>query len=144
MRIKYTKEILANAVTKSVCFSDVVRHLGLKMAGGNHTHIKNKIKQHEIDTSHFKKSTDFLKPGVNKRLPEEILVLRENGNRENVARLRRALIESGVKHECSSCDLINVWNGKQLVLEINHKNRNWLDNRLENLEFLCPNCHSQV
>lgn len=33
--------------------------------------------------------------------------------------------------------------GRSLTLDVDHKNNNWLDDRLENLQFLCPNCHSQ-
>ena len=143
MRIKYTKELLSEAVAQSNTFADVTRTLGLRLSGGNHSHIKKRIEQYEIDTSHFKKSVDFLCPGVNKRNADEVLVLRDAGNRENAARLRRALIEKGVAYKCTSCSIKDEWNGKKLVLEVNHKNQNWLDNRIENLEFLCPNCHSQ-
>jgi hypothetical protein len=143
MRVKYTPEMLERIVVESETFADVVRRLGLKMSGGNHSHIKKRVEQYNIDTSHFKKSVDFLKPGVNKRSAEDVLVLRECGNRENAARLRRVMIESGVKYECCDCSLKDKWNDKLLVLEVNHKNGNWLDNRLGNLEFLCPNCHSQ-
>jgi hypothetical protein len=36
------------------------------------------------------------------------------------------------------------WNGKTLVLQLDHENGDCTDNRLENLRFLCPNCHSQT
>ena len=42
---------------------------------------------------------------------------------------------------CGECH-ISKWNGKDLVLELHHKNCNNLDNTKENLIFLCPNCHS--
>ena len=33
--------------------------------------------------------------------------------------------------------------GRSLTLDVDHKNDDWLDDRLENLQFLCPNCYSQ-
>lgn len=44
---------------------------------------------------------------------------------------------------CNCCGL-SEWNSKPLTLEVNHKDGNAANNVLENLEFLCPNCHSQT
>jgi hypothetical protein len=142
---KYTRELLEGIVKQSSTTSDVIRLLGLRQSGGNHSHIKGRIAYYNIDTSHFKKQTDFLKPGMNKRNAESVLVLRTSGNREKASVLRRALIESNVEYRCSdkTCPVKDHWNGKSIVLEVNHKNGDWLDNRKDNLEFLCPNCHSQ-
>lgn len=43
-----------------------------------------------------------------------------------------------------SCGLGPIWNSEVLTLQLDHKNGNPFDNRLENLRFLCPNCHSQT
>jgi 5-methylcytosine-specific restriction endonuclease McrA len=34
--------------------------------------------------------------------------------------------------------------GAPLAMALHHSNGNGLDNRLENLQLLCPNCHSQT
>lgn len=42
---------------------------------------------------------------------------------------------------CNRCGL-GEWLGSKLILEVDHKNGNNRDNSRENLEALCPNCHS--
>lgn len=44
---------------------------------------------------------------------------------------------------CSECDLPPLWNGKKLVMVLDHINGVNNDNRKENLRLLCPNCNSQ-
>lgn len=60
-------------------------------------------------------------------------------NRENLKRLLRA----GKKLKCEICNIEN-WQGKPLKLQIHHIDGNRNNNDLENLQILCPNCHSQT
>ncbi len=55
----------------------------------------------------------------------------------------RLIKENLIPHECAICGLGSEWNGLKLVLQLDHRNGRNNDNRLENLRFLCPNCHSQ-
>lgn len=58
--------------------------------------------------------------------------------------LKRRLFEVGLKdNECESCG-ISEWEGRRLKLHLHHVNGRKHDNRLENLQILCPNCHSQT
>lgn len=147
MRIKYTKEMLEQLVKESFSVAQVIKKLGLKQAGGTHCHLSRKIKKLEIDSSHFLgqayNSGANYKGGNTKKSASEILIIRESGPRQKPYKLRRALLEIGVKYECEICYLKDIWNGKEIRLEVDHKNNNWLDDRKENLRFLCPNCHSQ-
>ena len=59
-------------------------------------------------------------------------------------RLKRRLIEQGLKEtRCELCGL-DTWNGQPIPLELDHINGKRDDNRLDNLRVLCPNCHAQT
>ena len=47
-------------------------------------------------------------------------------------------------HECKACKIKPEWRGKPLELVLDRINNEILDNELDNLRFLCPNCVSQI
>ena len=62
----------------------------------------------------------------------------------NRRHIKLRLIKAGLKtNHCERCG-IDTWRGAPLSLALHHINGIKDDNRLENLEFLCPNCHSQT
>lgn len=56
----------------------------------------------------------------------------------------RAVLIEEFGYTCASCNIPGEYNGKPLTLEVNHKDGDAKNNLLSNLEFLCPNCHSQT
>jgi HNH endonuclease len=72
---------------------------------------------------------------------ERLLVADTYRSRHNV-KLR--LIGEGIKQDrCEMCGLTE-WRGRPLSMALHHINGDGRDNRLENLQLLCPNCHSQT
>ena len=57
-------------------------------------------------------------------------------------KLKEKLIRDGIKQNCCELCGASEWLGCQLPLELHHKNGNHFDNELDNLQILCPNCHS--
>ena len=79
--------------------------------------------------------------GIKKDIKKRILNLEEYSSR---ASIRKVIIkENLIEYKCSECN-IQTWNNKSLSLHLDHINGINNDNRLENLRFLCPNCHSQT
>jgi transposase-like protein len=62
----------------------------------------------------------------------------------NRSHLKTRLVAAGLKEErCEACKLTE-WLGKPLSMDLHHINGDGSDNRLENLQVLCPNCHRQT
>jgi predicted RNA-binding Zn-ribbon protein involved in translation (DUF1610 family) len=144
-RGSYSREELADAVARATSIAGVMRHLGIRPAGGSHFHISQRIKREGLDTSHFLGQA-YARGKLGKRkTASEILVVRPEGSsRTDGSRLRRAMNESGVPYACAICGCDAMWLGTPLTLAVDHINGDWLDNRLANLRFLCPNCHAQT
>ena len=89
--------------------------------------------QHEYQTK--VKMQDFLEG----KYVGKLLQFRNSGDGEWTRRLLTK--EKGYK--CACCG-VNSWQGKDITLEVNHIDGDASNNILENLEFLCPNCHAQT
>jgi 5-methylcytosine-specific restriction endonuclease McrA len=75
-------------------------------------------------------------------MPLELLLL--DGRKTNRTHLKLRLVSRGLKeNRCEECG-IGEWLGEPLIMALHHVNGDGLDNRIENLRFLCPNCHSQT
>ena len=62
----------------------------------------------------------------------------------NRSHVKRRLLAAGLKeNRCERCG-IEEWLGAPLSMALHHVNGDGSDNRLENLQMLCPNCHSQT
>jgi hypothetical protein len=144
--MKYTIEMLAEAARQSTTIAGVLRQLNIRVTGGAHAHIRRRLVEAGIDTSHFTGKPELRGRCSPRALtPDEILVVRPpHRRRPPGALLTRAMIAQGVSLTCAGCHVGPLWNGEALVLHVDHINGDYTDCRLSNLRFLCPNCHSQT
>jgi len=144
--MKYTREVLEQAVAESTSYAGVMRYLGLKPAGGTHAHLRRRIRALAIDTSHFTGQAHTKgKPARNRMTWQEVLIRRPADSRRVAPHLlRRAVIEAGVEYTCVLCGLGDDWCALPLILHVDHVQGDPSDSRLEEVRFLCPNCHSQT
>jgi len=140
----WTDDRLVDAVAKSRSYSEVSRKLGLTNYGANSRTIKKHIARLEISVSHFFSKEESLqearKLSVATRLMsyEDIFIV----NDIDRGVIKRAIIRDDlIPYKCAVCGIVE-WNGQQLSLHLDHINGVNNDNQLENLRFLCPNCHS--
>ncbi|MDX3687184.1 HNH endonuclease signature motif containing protein [Streptomyces sp. AK04-4c] len=140
--VRWTKEVLQEAVTASTTMCEVLQRLGLEVVGGQHTHISRRVKALGIDTSHF--AAPPRKGEVRRRRPEELLVDQTQTLVRRIPgeRLKRAMIAVGAPERCARCGTGPVWRHQPLPLEVDHVDGNWRNNQPQNLRLLCPNCHS--
>lgn len=138
---KYNKDSLAPAIQSSNTWAEVCVRLGLKPKTGSQSHLKKRAQSLSISFAHFQgcKMGGFAKNPRKRKALSEYLV---KGSTIISSRLRKRLVESGLKKdECESC-LRTRWLGQPIPLECHHINGEHTDCRLENLKILCPNCHA--
>jgi 5-methylcytosine-specific restriction endonuclease McrA len=145
-QIKWTREFLEQLVPSATSIFDVLRKAGSVPSAGMCSYIGSKIRGYGIDMTHFSGAAAASRSNGKQSKIDYRKVLSNNrlGHKEESSRLRRAMIESGVEYVCSICALPPQWFGQDLTLEIDHISGDNLDNRRENLRFLCPNCHAQT
>lgn len=127
------QEILNNCSSKA----DFCRALEIAPKGGNYETIDKLIKKYDLNANfEYKPWNKGKKYAFKKYSLEEILV--ENSPHRGTFSLRERLIRAGIKKsECEIC-------GYSDKIELHHINGNPYDNRLENLQILCPNCHAKT
>ena len=140
-KYNWEKESVSKAVQVSDNFTEVLRNLNIPVQGNNLSTLKRKIKEFEISTEHFTFTKQYnAQRGFEKDVSEYLV----KGSYIKSYALKQRLISSGLKLNKCECCGIDSWNNKPLMCQLHHINGDNTDNRLENLQILCPNCHSQT
>lgn len=134
-----SREELEQKVKEANSFRDLTLKVGYSSDGGNsYKTVKDRVEKLGIDTSHF-----YTREGTaTKRSPENIFIENSTANQS----VLRRWYERGhyTEYRCAICGLPAEWQGKPLVLTLDHINGNHRDDRLENLRWVCPNCDRQL
>ena len=118
---------IKDMVSNSKSFMQLLDKMGYnKTSGSARNSVKNMLEQKQINYSHFYHNNN------KEKTPKDII--------SSPLTLKRKLIEKR-GHQCERC-YNTKWLNFPITLELHHKNGNHYDNSEDNLELLCPNCHS--
>lgn len=132
MRIRgLTQEELLNVIKNSHSIADMLKYLKIPHKSRAHyNEIKTIIKKYNL-SSPEPKDVDLDK-----------IFTKNDMYRSNIK--KRFIKLNTTEQKCQICDLGTEYNGKKLVLQLDHINGISNDHNRDNLRLLCPNCHSQT
>lgn len=134
------EENVCEAIKTSSNFKEVANKLDVGVGGSTYKEFYRISKKYNISLEHFGK---IKKVTNNKRHLTFDEIFTENSNISS-SRLNRYIKKFHLKNcICEKCKNVE-WLGAPIPLQVHHINGNTTDNRLENLQYLCPNCHSQT
>ena len=102
--------------------------LGCFKKGHVQFHVFNKEDQKKAKITKLKKRQEMLKNLPFEKLPKSEI---------------RKIVFKEQEGKCKICKIIN-WNNLPITLELHHKDGDGENSKRDNLEYLCPNCHSQT
>lgn len=144
---KLTLEEIKSAIEKSKSSAEACRMLSLSDTGGMTSRFRRLALKHNLDLSHWtgqlwSKGKTCLDDLRIKGIDEKDIFSAES--KVSASWVRNVLRKKNlIEYKCK-CGIIDTWNGEHIDLQLDHINGKRNDHRLENLRWICPNCHSQT
>jgi 5-methylcytosine-specific restriction endonuclease McrA len=142
------KITLQELLNNSSSIVDVLKKLGYNGYNGNYKTLLKRIKFDNLCLKQLRINSKearskFCKEKLGKTIPNELVFCKDSQYNSNKG-LKNKLLKLNFNYKCDICKNDGAWNNKPISLQLDHINGISNDNRLENLRFLCPNCHSQT
>jgi hypothetical protein len=140
LNIKYEKDTIKTIAKNSNSLTEIIEKLGNVPRGRNYDTIKKYLILHNIDISHFENKK---RVGMGRIFSIDSHL--KIGTKIKSNALKKLLYRENLKkRKCELCGQEELWYGKKLALILDHKNGQYNDNRLENLQIVCPNCNATL
>lgn len=137
----FTRDELEQIVLSCDSWRALYRALGYKSHGGTVPQtVQKKLQEYNISTEHFTSSHANL---TSKYTSVDEVLRQDTTAATNTVREYYFRGEYS-EYKCSICGLPPIWNGKELVLTLDHISGDHSDSRPENLRWVCPNCDRQL
>lgn len=139
MKYDWNLERIKEVIPQCINFTEVLEMLSIPRQGNNSNTLKRLLDENNIDYSHFTG-----RARVYNNTSTSISEYLSNRVKITSGKLRIKLLAEGLKeNKCEICG-ITKWLGNPIVCQLHHIDGNNQNNNLENLQILCPNCHSQT
>lgn len=139
MKYDWNLERIKEVIPQCINFTEVLEMLSIPRQGNNSNTLKRLLDENNIDYSHFTG-----RARVYNNTSTSISEYLFNRVKITSGKLRIKLLTEGLKeNKCEICG-ITKWLGNPIVCQLHHIDGNNQNNNLENLQILCPNCHSQT
>jgi 5-methylcytosine-specific restriction endonuclease McrA len=138
---KYTNDEIKYFLSESYSLWEFCKKVGYKNKSSRvYLIVKNYLSKNDIDLKDYPHLYRKLGITIKKNNNE---IFNENSTYERKDLRKKIINENILEYKCSACG-ISDWLGNPLSLQLDHINGINNDNRIENLRFLCPNCHTQT
>lgn len=140
----FDEDIVRKAFSEAESINDFARKLGVRMNNGTNAKARRIASKFGLDCNDIK--GDPL-AGL-KKYTSSLRISDDNffvfGKNRGGPGLKKRMLSLGVIEECAEYNLGPFWNGKELVLQVDHIDGNNFNNIFTNLRLICPNCHTQT
>lgn len=135
----FTEVDARDAIAASRPWTESLRRLDYCPSGGNARTLKKYAARWGISTAHFDPYAGVMERIRQPCIPLEKVMVR--GSTYARSNLKRRLYEEGLEQpRCELCGQDENWRGRYMAMILDHRNGVRDDNRLENLQIVCPNC----
>lgn len=147
-----TREYLQQLFNKCDTYKEILINLQLDpYAGGGYRTIKRYIKQYHIDLTKFEENKAIAAHVRHLQLSKNNIkytldnIFTHHTIKVSNDTIKKFMILSGMfEYKCDECNISDIYNNKPITLQVDHIDGNSKNDNIQNLRFLCPNCHSQT